>query len=63
MKLEISPIKVTPPLVPCERMVIIEAGFTSLSYPGHRAEAGDQPRVSPGEDGADLCCPDIPGPG
>ena len=31
----------------------------SLSDPGHRAEAGDEPRVSPGEDGANLTSPGV----
>ena len=31
----------------------------SLSDPGHRAEAGDEPRVSPGEDGANLTGPGV----
>ena len=63
MKLEISPIKVTPPLVPCEIFVIIKAYLSSQSYPGYRTEAGDQPGVSPPEDGAQLCGPGVPGSG
>ena len=43
--------------------VIIKACLSSQSYPGYGTEAGDQPGVSPPEDGAQLCGPGVPGSG